>query len=271
VQIALQVREYLKLGVVQNAVNVPSLTHEQYLELAPFAELGAKLGSFLAQFSGSDSGSGAGLEGIELGYYGRLAEAKTELVRNAAVEGVLSGMLGHADGVNRINAASVAAERGIRLHEQVQQGGIGAAGSALRLTLHTRGSSMTAFGTVLHHAPHRIAATGASGAAARLLSLDGIDIEAPLRGTLIALRNHDVPGVIGRIGTVIGEHGVNVANFALGRADETHPSAQGMALAVIQVEGEITDALVRALRAIDAVVEVRLVQLEPSLVGVGAE
>jgi D-3-phosphoglycerate dehydrogenase len=272
VQIALQVREYLKLGVVQNAVNVPSLTHEQYVELAPFAELATKLGSFLAQFSGSDST--AGLEGIELGYYGRLAEAKTELVRNAAVEGVLSGMLGHSDGVNRINAATVAAERGIRLHEQAQPGGIGAAGSALRITLHARGGAMTAFGTVLHHAPHRMAVDASrsgSGTALRLLSLDGIDIEAPLRGTLIALRNHDVPGVIGRIGTVIGEHGVNVANFALGRADESHPSAQGMAIAVIQLEGEITEALVRALRSIDAIVEVRLVQLDASLVAVEAE
>ncbi len=273
VQIALQVREYLKLGVVQNAVNVPSLTHEQYLELAPFAELAGRLGSFLAQFSGSDGQSAAGLEGIDVGYYGRLAEAKTELVRNSAVEGVLSGMLGHSDGVNRINAASVAAERGIRLHEGAQQDGIGAAGSALRITLHTRGRSVSAFGTVLHHAPHRLANNASLGGipAPRLLSLDGIDIEAPLRGTLIALRNHDVPGVIGRIGTVIGEHGINVANFALGRADESHPSAQGMALAVIQVEGEITGAVMRALRAIDAVVEVRLVRLEPSLVGVEAE
>jgi D-3-phosphoglycerate dehydrogenase len=273
VQIALQVREYLKLGVVQNAVNVPSLTHEQYLELAPFAELAGRLGSFLAQFSGSEGQSAAGLEGIDVGYYGRLAEAKTELVRNSAVEGVLSGMLGHSDGVNRINATSVAAERGIRLHEDAQQGGIGAAGSALRITLHTRGRSVSAFGTVLHHAPHRLANGASPGGAPapRLLSLDGIDIEAPLRGTLIALRNHDVPGVIGRIGTVIGEHGINVANFALGRADESHPSAQGMALAVIQVEGEITGAVMRALRAIDAVVEVRLVRLEPSLVGVEAE
>jgi D-3-phosphoglycerate dehydrogenase len=269
VQIALQVREYLKLGVVQNAVNVPSLTHEQYLELAPFAELAAKLGSFLAQFSSSDGGTSLGLEGIELGYYGRLAEAKTELVRNAAVEGVLSGMLGHSDGVNRINAASVAAERGIRLHENAQQGGIGAAGSALHITLHTRGRAVSAFGTVLHHAPHRAASHGAP--VPRLLSLDGIDIESPLRGTLIALRNHDVPGVIGRIGTVIGEHGINVANFALGRADESHPSAQGMALAVIQIEGDITEALVRALRAIEAVVEVKLVRLEPSLVGIESE
>ncbi len=272
IQIALQVREYLKLGVVQNAVNVPSLTHEQYLELAPFTELASKLGSFLAQFSGSDGSSAAGLEGIELGYYGRLAEAKTELVRNSAVEGVLSGMLGHSDGVNRINAASVAGERGIRLHEHAQQGGIGAAGSALRLTLHTRGRSLSAFGTVSHHAPHRLAGAGSSAAPApRLLSLDGIDIEAPLRGTLIALRNHDVPGVIGRIGTVIGEHGINVANFALGRADESHPSAHGMALAVLQVEGEITEAVIKALRSIDAVVEVRLVRLEPNLLAVEAE
>jgi D-3-phosphoglycerate dehydrogenase len=277
VQIAHQVREYLKLGVVQNAVNVPSLTHEQYRELAPFAEMAGKLGSFLAQFiHAADTESPAGFEGIELGYYGRLAEAKTELVRNSAIEGVLGGVLGHGDGVNRINAASVAAERGIRLHESARGGGIGAA-SALRITLHTRGRSLSATGTVLHHTSSG-AASGARAAVSeaedagftgepspRLLSLDGIDIEAPLKGTLIALRNQDVPGVIGRIGTVIGEHGINVANFALGRAYHTHPSSQGMALAVIQVESSVagTDMtqVIKALRRIDAVAEVHLIQL----------
>ncbi len=266
IQIAMQVREYLKLGVVQNAVNVPSLTHEQYQELAPFAAMAQKLGSFLAQFVHStDTDTTPGLEGIDLAYYGRLAEARTELVRNSAIEGVLGGMLDQAGGVNRINAASVAAERGIRLHETLRQGGIGGAGSALRITLHTAGRAVSASGTVLHHAPHRggdeAAELDSSPASARLLSLDGIDIEAPLKGTLIALRNQDVPGVIGRIGTVIGEHGINVANFALGRANESHPSAHGMALAVLQVEGDITEALVKALRAIDAVAEVRLVRL----------
>ena len=98
-QIAQQVREYLKLGVVQNAVNLPSLSHEEYVELAPYIDLAGRLGSFLAQ-----AGKG-GIEAIHLVYGGALAEAKTELVRNAAIAGLLQG----SENVNRINAAAVAA------------------------------------------------------------------------------------------------------------------------------------------------------------------
>src|SRR5579863_1720873 len=108
IQIAMQVREYLKLGVVQNAVNLPSLSHEEYVQLAPYIDLAGRLGAFLAQTGKS------GIEAIDLTYGGALAEAKTELVRNAAIEGLLQG----SENVNRINAAAVAQERGIRICEQ---------------------------------------------------------------------------------------------------------------------------------------------------------
>ena len=110
VQIAMQVREYLKLGVVQNAVNLPSLSHEEYVKLAPYIDLAGKLGAFLAQ-----AGKG-GIEAIDMVYGGALAEAKTDLVRNAAIAGLLEG----SENINRINAAAVAQERGIRLHEEKQ-------------------------------------------------------------------------------------------------------------------------------------------------------
>ena len=128
IQIALQVREYLKLGVVQNAVNVPSLTHEQYVELAPYVEMAERLGAFVAQFVSGKSGA---IESIALEYQGRLSEAKTELVRNSAITGLLGGMQGY---VNRINAASVAEERGIRLHETKQAAGQVASASGLTIT-----------------------------------------------------------------------------------------------------------------------------------------
>ena len=108
VQIATQVRDYLKLGVVQNAVNLPSLSHEEYVQLAPYIDMAGRLGAFLAQ-----AGKG-GIESIDLVYGGTLAEAKTELVRNAAIAGLLQG----SENVNRINAAAVAQERGIRIHEE---------------------------------------------------------------------------------------------------------------------------------------------------------
>jgi len=248
IQIALQVREYLKLGVVQNAVNLPSLSHEEYLELAPYITLADRLGSFLAQFA---EGS---LESVHISYSGRVGEGKTELIRNSAIEGIL----GHSEGVNRINAAAVAEERGIRIHEEKKASASGGAGNVLKLTIHTRAGDVVASGTVLH------------GVSARLLSLNGIDIEAPLEGTLLTIRNQDVPGVIGRVGTILGEHRINIANFALGRVSlaralQEHRVPEGTALAVVQVDGELTDAILRALRKVEAITEVRVASLGEKL------
>ena len=195
IQIAQQVREYLKLGVVQNAVNLPSLSHEEYVELAPYIDLAGRLGAFLAQ-----AGKG-GIEAIDLIYGGTLAEAKTDLVRNAAIAGLLEG----SENVNRINAAAVAA--GARHSRARGEGGEPSrrSGHVLTVVLHTAAGESRASATVIH------------GEQPRLLAFDGIDIETPLEGNLLVCRNLDVPGVIGKIGTILGEHGVNIANFALGR------------------------------------------------------
>ncbi len=249
VQIALQVREYLKLGVVQNAVNLPSLSHEEYLELAPYMTLADRLGCFLAQFP---EGS---FESIHLSYNGRIGEGKTDLIRNSAIEGIL----GHAEGVNRINAASVAEERGIRIHEEKKASTNGGAGNVLKLTIHTREGDVVGSGTVLH------------GSSARLLSLNGIDIEAPLEGTVLTIRNQDVPGVIGRVGTILGDHRINIANFALGRAGSDHRLPKGTALAVVQVDGEVTEAVLRALRGVEAITEVHVASLGEKLQPVSVE
>jgi D-3-phosphoglycerate dehydrogenase / 2-oxoglutarate reductase len=238
IQIAMQVREYLKSGVAQNAVNLPSLTHEEYQEMAPYMALAERLGTFLAQFP---KGS---IDTIQIAYHGRLAETKTELIRNSAIAGVL----GHLEQVNRINAASVAAERGIRLHEEKNEAPLGGAGSVLHLTLHAGDTSISASGAILH------------GDSPRLLHLDGIDIEAPLQGTLLTIRNQDVPGVIGRIGTILGNHQINIANFALGRSNGKE-AAPATALSVLQIDGEVTDAVLKELRGAPAITGVRQVTL----------
>ena len=87
-QIVQQVREYLKLGVVQNAVNLPSLSHEEYVKLAPYIDLAGRLGAFLAQ---AGKGGASGIDAIHIIYGGALAEGKTELIRNAAIAGLLPG------------------------------------------------------------------------------------------------------------------------------------------------------------------------------------
>jgi D-3-phosphoglycerate dehydrogenase len=237
IQIARQVREYLKLGVVQNAVNVPSLTHEEYVQLAPYIDLAGRLGSFLAQ-----AGKG-GIEAIQIRYGGALTDAKTDLVRNSAIAGLLAG----SEHVNRINAAAVAEERGIRVHEDKQNGLRGGAGTLLAVELHTATGRSHATATVIH------------GEQPRLLEFDGIDVEAPLEGTLLVCRNIDVPGVIGRIGTILGEQGVNIANFALGRDRSGVQPVH--ALAVVQVDPPVPGAALEALQKFEALLEVRLVRL----------
>jgi D-3-phosphoglycerate dehydrogenase len=237
IQIASQVREYLKLGVVQNAVNLPSLTHEEYVVLAPYIDLAGRLGSFLAQ-----TGKG-GIEAIHFTYGGALAEAKTELVRNAAIEGLLQG----SENVNRINAAAVAQERGIRVHEVKTESHRGGTASVFQIELHTAAGSSHATATVLH------------GEQPRLLEFSGIDIETPLEGNLLVCRNLDVPGVIGRIGTILGEHGVNIANFALGR--ERSGPRPVKALAVVQVDASVPANVIDDLLKIEAMLEARPVSL----------
>jgi D-3-phosphoglycerate dehydrogenase len=250
IQLAKQVRDYLKLGVVQCAVNLPSLSHEEYVEIAPYIDMAERLGLFLSHATPGN------LESIQITYAGRLAQGKTELIRNAA----LCGILAHSEGdseqstiANRINAAALAQERGIRIQEEKKEFTSGGSGSTLKLVLHSSDGDASASATVLH------------GNSPRLLSYDGIDIEAALHGTLLVFRNRDVPGVIGRIGTILGEHSLNIANFALGRSVRSQRVPQGQALAVVQIDvdspGDANTAI-QALRKVEAIVSVRLVELE---------
>ncbi len=259
IQLAMQVRDYLKLGVVQNAVNLPSLTHEEYIEIAPFVEMAERLGRFLAH------GAPGNLETIQITYTGRLAQGKTDLIRNAALAGIFAATEPGASGaINRINATAVAGERGIRIQEDKREfgPGTGGAGSVLKLVLHSSTGDTSGSATVLH------------GASPRLLTLDGIDIEAPLTGTLIVIRNQDVPGVVGRIGTLLGEHGLNIANFALGRGGATTISRpestrsdrlpQGQAIAVVQIDVQSAQKAapaIAALQTVQAIASVRLLEL----------
>jgi D-3-phosphoglycerate dehydrogenase len=241
IQLARQVREFLKLGVVQNAVNAASLSHEEYLQLAPFIDLAGRLGSFLSQAAPRN------IESIHLTYAGALAEGKTDLVRNAAIAGLLS----QSEHVNRINAATIAQERGIRIQEQKHETIRGGAASVLSITLHDAAGSTKGSATVLH------------GEQPRLLAFDGMDIEAPLEGNLLVCRNLDVPGVIGKIGTVLGEQGVNIANFALGRQRSREQAEAGplKALSVVQVDEPVGPEVIEALTKIPNLLQARLVRL----------
>jgi D-3-phosphoglycerate dehydrogenase len=245
-QIALQVKEYLKSGVIQNAVNVPSVSHEEYAEMQPYVVLAERLGSFLAQVSDNT------LEEISLRYSGHIAEWKTDLIRNAAIKGILNQVLDEK--ANLVNALSIASSRGLRVHEQHKpKSSTGGSGSVLSVLLRTPGQEHCVKGAVLHgHAP-------------RLLSVDEIDVEAPLERNLIYLRNRDVPGVIGKVGTILGEHKINIADFSLGRQSVNgameKKSEPRKAVAVVHIDGRVPEEVLKALRKIPAIEQAKAIRL----------
>lgn len=242
-QIALQVKEYLKHGVIQNAVNVPSVSHDEYLELQPYIVLAERLGSFLAQIS-----VGA-LEEISLRYSGHIAEWKTELIRNAAIKGMLNQAL--EEKANLVNAATIAASRGLRIHEAHKaKSSTGGAGSVLSIFVKTQSEEHLVKGAVLHRD------------APRLLQVDGIEVEAPLEQNLVYIRNRDVPGVIGKVGTILGDHKINIADFSLGRrAGADKPGVPREAIAVVHVDEVIPEAVLAELRKIPAVEQAKALRI----------
>lgn len=233
-QIALQVKEYLKRGVIQNAVNVPSVSHDEYLEMQPYILLAERLGAFLAQ---AIEGT---LEEISLRYSGSIAEWRTELIRNAAITGILSNLASERTAANLVNAMALAEERGVRVNENKKsKTPSGGAANVLSVMLKRSAGEMLVKGTVLH------------GNSPRLLAVDEIDIEAPLEGSVIYLCNRDVPGVIGKVGTILGARNINIANFALGRSQaDAHGRS---AIAVVQVDSRVPEDVLNELRRVEAI------------------
>jgi D-3-phosphoglycerate dehydrogenase / 2-oxoglutarate reductase len=236
------VREYLKHGVIQNAVNVPSVSHDEYLALQPYIVLAERLGSFLAQIS-----EGA-LQEITLRYSGPIAEWKTELIRNAAIQGILNQAL--EEKANLVNASAIASSRGLRVREASKgKSSSEGLGSILSIRVETHREEHLVEGGVLH------------AQAPRLLHVDGIEVEAPLERDLIYLRNRDVPGVIGKVGTILGDHQINIADFSLGRRESKKDHAPKEAIAVVHVDEVVPEAIVAELRKIPAVETAKAVRL----------
>jgi D-3-phosphoglycerate dehydrogenase / 2-oxoglutarate reductase len=243
VQIAQQVKEYLKHGVIQNAVNVPSVSADEYAEMHPYIILAERMGAFLAQVS---EGS---LQEISIRYSGHIAEWKTELIRNGAIKGILNQAL--EEKANLVNAATIAADCGLRVLESHKaKASTGGTGSVLSIFLKTATEEHMVKGAVLH------------GETPRLLHVDDIDVEAPLERDLIYMRNRDVPGVIGKVGTILGEESINIANFSLGRRDSGKDSSQPReAIAVVHVDGPVPVGVLEKLKKIPAVHVAKAVRL----------
>jgi D-3-phosphoglycerate dehydrogenase len=219
IQIAQQIRDYFRDGIAQNAVNLQSLTDVEYQQLRPYIDLAARVGKFIAQLFCSN------LQQIQVEYEGDLGSWKTKLIGSSLVASVLQ--LGSDEPMNMINAQAMADARGILVRE-VHSARRGAP-NAIRATLSGVNGQVEARATLVHDNEPR------------LIELDGIDIEAQLEGRFIAISNDDSPGVVGRIGTILGEAGVNIARMSLGR---NHAGA----LAIVQVDGDAPAELLAKLR-----------------------
>jgi len=245
-QIAQQVRDFLADGVIRNAVNMPALSAEQYRRLRPYLELGERLGALLAQGAASRS-----FGRIRIRYAGEPAELGSHVVRSAVLAGVLNCVLDEK--VNLVNASQAAAARGLVVEETTRRRERGVP-NTVEVACADCAKEFAAEGTAMQ------------GAAPRILSIDGIELEAPLEGTLLLTRNRDVPGVIGQIGTALGNLGVNIATFALGRREAVLGSE---AVALVRLDGKVDEAVAQRIREIPSITEARLIHL-PEFAGARA-
>jgi D-3-phosphoglycerate dehydrogenase len=234
-RIAEQLRNYLATGAVKNAVNMPSVSPEEYKKLEPYIQLGEKLGAFVAQLTEKP------IAEVSISYDGGLADLNTHLVKNAVLKGVLRQIL--AEQINLINAGNFAAARGIEVVE-VRSGRRAKYTNSLGVALRVDGDSVSVLGMI-----------GLNNAL-RILGVNNIDIDAPLTGFLLLFRNQDVPGVIGNVGTLLGKHAINIANFALGRI---HNSDE--AIGIVNVDHKVPPGVLTELRAIQAVRQARVIEI----------
>jgi D-3-phosphoglycerate dehydrogenase len=221
---AMNVRDFLRDGVIRSAVNFPALPAEEYALARPWMQLAGRLGSLIAQLATGRT------HGVGIRYYGPLVSARSEMLASAVVAGMLQPLLSSA--VTIVNARAVAVQRGIEIVE-TRSSRPRDFTNLLSVKLHTSDGERWLEGTVYEPG------------VPRLTAVDGVEIEAPLDGTLIVITNNDQPGVIGNVGTILGRHGLNIANFALGRG------ASG-AVGLVKIDEPSTDdgSLRRALQEI---------------------
>lgn len=199
VETAATVRDFLRDGIVRNAVNFPAVHPDELQRLQPWIRLSDQLGALVSQM-----GTG-GIEALGVRYYGALVESRgVEVIAASAAAGVLRPIL--SSGVSIVNARAAARERGIDIVE-TRSSRPRHFTSLVSIKLQTDAGERWVEGTVFEpNSP-------------RLVSVLGVDVEAPLGGTMLIIANDDQPGVIGEVGTILGRHRVNIANFALGRSD----------------------------------------------------
>jgi D-3-phosphoglycerate dehydrogenase len=223
-QVAEQISDYLLTGAITNALNMPSISASEAQKVRPWLSLAEKLGSFAGQLTG------ASLTGVEIIYEGSPSLLNTRALTQAALTGLLRPMLA---GVNMVNAPVIAKERGVKVSE-TRRDAQGIYEGYIKLVVNmtdSKGGDST----------RRLAGTVFSDGRPRLIQIKDINLDAEFAPHMFYIVNEDKPGFIGKLGTMLGDAKVNIANFTLGR------SAPGQdAIALIEVDGPVPDAVADA-------------------------
>ena len=229
-QVAEQMSEYLIKGAVTNALNMPSITAEEAPRLRPYVALAEKLGSFAGQLTEEP------LIGIVIEYAGDVGNLNTRALTSAALAGILEAQIGI---VNMVSAPVVAKERGIKVDE-VKQSKRGAYETYIRITVKTEKFERAVAGTVF------------ADGRPRIIQIKGIELECNFGPHMLYITNNDRPGFVGRVGTLLGNAGINMGTFHLGRIAEG-----GDAISIIETDGAVPQAVMDQVQEVPNVVQVR--------------
>ncbi len=235
--VAEQMRDYLVDGTLRGAVNVPALGSRELAVLQPYLSLAESLGRFQAQLS-----AGAVRE-TRLEFAGELVDVDAAPVTRAFLAGLLRKV---SDRVNVVNAFLIAEERGMKITTSHVRSG--EAAPALRSCITTSEGDQTISGTVFE--------VSGGERIGRITEINGFRIEAIARGHMLVMHNRDVPGVIGRVGTILGDAGINISAFHLGRRERG-----GEAMAVIEVDAPLTEATLSSVREFAPVLSAQQIEL----------
>jgi D-3-phosphoglycerate dehydrogenase len=236
--VAEQMRDYLLSGALRGAVNVPALGTKELAVLRPYIELAEKLGRFQAQLVDS------AVREVKLEFAGEIVELNAAPVTRSFLAGLLRDVSAR---VNAVNAFLIAEERGISVTTSYFRAGADSAAS-IRTRVLSNTAEQTLAGTIFGF--------GEQEREGRITQIDGFHIEATPQGHMLVMRNRDVPGVIGRVGTILGDRGVNISRFHLGRRERG-----GEAMAVIEVDAELNEAALTELRELEPVISARQIEL----------
>ena len=235
VQIVQQVVDALRGINFRNVVNLPFAEGVDYRSLAPYMTLAEKIGSLLMQLIHGR------IDRVEVEFRGEEVEGYVKPLTVALLKGMLAPIL--SDAVNYVNAPRLAEERGIVV-AQTRHPAAEDYSNVILCRAHSSKETRLAGGALFLHTQPRI------------VLLDEFRIDAQPHGPALILANRDVPGVIGKVGTLLGEHGINIAEWQMGRS-----GPGGEAVSYINIDSPVTDDVLRELRALPTIVDVRQVML----------